>query len=297
MRRLALLCALAAAVAGEETPDLQQPLSSPIARRLREKALAQWQEVASVWEKVRTKQEITPEEAVAALPAVEEALKIFERAVREEWDAETNRTQADVARAWFKLREVAATAPPPEDEEARQAAEKEAERVRRANLSDARRFVMDYGRDRRLTSLFRRCPSCEGRKQVVSPFGDRRDCTACLKRGKTLDREALIELRWYRRSPLHRADARNEREMNRLLRTAGARLETLAPYVRSVQIRDVETGDVWARVTVREQVQPDPESNKNEKVDATYLLFRIGDTWYLYDERVDSEVLKLGEEE
>jgi len=264
---------------------------------MREQAVSLWQSVAPVWEKIRTKQEVTAADAAEAMPVVEEAFDLFERVAREEWDAETNRTQADVARAWFKLHEAAAAASAAGDEEAQKAAEKAAEHAKRQHVSDVRRFIMDYGRERRLETLFHRCPTCEGRKQVISPFGDRRDCTTCLKRGKMLDREALIEMRWHRRSPLYRADARNEREVNRLLRTAGSRLESLAPYVRSVQIRDVEDHDLWARVTVRETLQPDPTTTKTEKVDATYVLFRIADIWYLYDKRLDGELLDTGEEE
>ena len=289
MRRLAILLGLVAAAIAEETKDLDQPPVSPAARRTREQAQALWGKVAPLWEQVKTKKTVSPADAAAALPVLEQAVEVFEKSLREEWNREANQMACEAVRAWWKLR---ALVPPAED--AAQKAEKAAAERKRA----ARDFVMKYAAERRATSLLRTCPSCEGRGEAASPFGEKRECKACSKRGRLLDRDAIIAARWIRWSPLHRAQARHEQQLNTLLRGSApdAQRDRFAPYIRSVTIKEVEDHDTWARVKAQDQIQPTLTSNKTEKADVTYVLLRVGSVWYLYDEQADRELLDLTEE-
>jgi hypothetical protein len=200
-----------------------------------------------------------------------------------------------VARAWCKLRPLVPPPEPPADDAAQRKAAKDAEAERAERVRTIRAFVMEYGAERRPEKLFRMCPRCDGRGQVASPFGDKIDCAVCGKKGKLLDRDGIIAARWSRYSPLYRATARNEAEVNRLLRSAppDAQRDLFAPYNRSLEIKDVEDNDFWARVKTKEQIQPSALSKKTEKADGLYLLFRVGKVWYLYDQQSDRELLDL----
>ena len=287
MRRLAVLPVLAALLAAEETQDLDHPQPSLKAKDLRAKADPLWAKVQPLWELVRTKKEVAPADAAAAMPALEEAIELYERSLREEWSRDVNKTLGDAVRAWFKLRAVV-PAPPAEA-----AAMKEATARKRA----IREFVMDYASERRTTSLFRPCPSCDGRGENASPFGERRQCTACQTKGRLLDRDGVLAAYWLRWSPLYRAQARHEQEVNRKLRGGApdAKKDDFAPYVRGVQIKEVEYFGDWARVKAQDQMQPTLTSQKTEKVDTVYVLFRVGNVWYLYDDNADDELLEIPE--
>jgi hypothetical protein len=292
MRFPLLLAVFAGAALGEDPTDLEQPLTSAKARQLREQGNAIWQGIQPLSEKLRTKQEVTPAEAAPALAPLEQAVDLFERSLREEWHGDTNRTLASAVKTYFKLRALAPSPEPPPDDAAKKKAEGEAEKARRERISDLRAFVMEYGRERQAASLFRRCPTCDGRKEMRSPFGDRRDCTACAKRGILLDREGIVKARWIRWGPLRRADSRHERDLNRLLRTKAGE-DVFGPYVRSVAIKEVEDHDQWARVKTQEQTHVAYGAQKTEKTDAVYLLYRVGRVWYLYDQRADRELMDL----
>jgi hypothetical protein len=296
MRRLLILLGFAAAATGEETKDLEQPPVSVKARQLREQALALWNPVQPLWELVRTKKPVPAAEAAVALPAIEQAVELFERSLHEEWSGETNRTLANAVRTWCALRPLVPP-PAPADDAARQKAEKAAAAAALARKREVRDFITKYAAERRATSLFRACPKCDGRGESASPFGDRRDCAACQKRGRLLDREGILAARWLRYSPLYRALPRHEQEVNKLLRSAppDAQRDFFAPYIRGVTIKDVEDHDTWARVKAQDQIQPTLPSQKTEKVDATYVLFRVGEVWYLFDEQADKDLLDTKE--
>jgi len=108
-----------------------------------------------------------------------------------------------------------------------------------------------------------------------------------------LDREAVIEAHWLRMSPLFRDVARNVRDIDRMLTSAGRKPDLLAPFLRSVAIKDVEDNDVWIRITTKEKIHFDPDTQKTETRDETYTLFRVGDVWYLYDESTDKDLLEI----
>lgn len=295
MRRLLILLGLSALAPGEEAKGLDQAPVSLKAKDLREKAQTLWNQVQPLWEKVRTKSAVAPADAAAAMPALEESIETFERSLHEEWNLEANRTLGDAVRAWCKLRPLVAPEAPPADDALGKKAAAAADLARKRAI---REFVMKYAAERRSTSLFRSCPKCEGRGENASPFGDRRECKACAKRGRLLDREAILAARWLRYSPLYRAMPRHEQEVNRLLRGSApdAQRDLFAPYIRGVTIKEVEDKDVWARVKAQDQIQPTLTSNKTEKADTTYVLFRVGRVWYLYDEQADRELLDLREE-
>lgn len=291
VRRLALL-ALFSLLARADEKELEQPPVSAKARQLREQGNALWNGVAPVWEKLRYKKEVTPAEAAATLPVVEQAVDLLERSIREEWNGETNRTLADAARAWYWLQPLLPPQPPDDP-----AVKRQAEKERQARTREVRDFVMKWGRERRADSLLRTCPKCQGRKEVVSPFGDRTTCNACGKRGRLVDRDAIIAARWNRYSPLYRSQARHEHAVNRLLRSLAPdeQKDPFAPYISSVLIKEVEDNGLWARVKAVDTVQPAAGSQKTEKADVTYVLFRVGKVWYAYDRQADKDLLDLAE--
>ena len=297
MRRAALLLGLCAAVLGEETKDLEQPAVSKKAKDLRERGKALWSQVQPLWEQLRTNKQPSPAEAAAAMVRLEEAVELLEKSLHEEWSRETNGVLADAVRLWCKLRPLVPPPEPPADEAARKQAAKAAA-AELARKRDIREFVMDYAAERRATSLVRPCPKCDGRGEKISPFGERRECAACQKCGRLLDREGIIAARWLRHSPLYRAMPRHEQEVNRLLRRVAPKPEddAFAPYIRSVSIKEVEDFGHWARVKAQDQIQPTLTSQKTEKADVTYVLFRVGRVWYLYDAQADDELLDLAEE-
>ncbi len=291
VRRLVVL-ALLPLLAHADEKELEQPPVSAKARQLREQGKALWNGIAPVWEKLRHKNEVTPAEAAATLPVVEEAVDLLERSIREEWNGETNRALADAARAWYWLQPLLPPEPPDDP-----AVKRAAEKARLARIREVREFVMKWGRERRADSLLRTCPKCQGRKEIVSPFGDRSTCNACAKRGRLVDREAIIAARWNRHSPLYRAQARHEQGVNRLLRSLAPddQKDPFAPYISSVLIKEVEDHGLWARVKAVDTVQPAAGSPRTEKADATYVLLRVGKVWYAYDRQADKELIDLAE--
>jgi hypothetical protein len=288
MWRTALLLALVPLASRADESDLEQPPTSAKARQLREEGKALWDRVQAVWEKVRHKKEVSPAEAVEAVTALEKATELLEKSLREEWNGETNRALADAARAWCWLQPLLPPAEP---------TKKEADAQRQARVRDVRDFVMKWGRERRADSILRTCPKCEGRKEIRTPFGDKSTCGTCSKRGRLVDRDALIAARWSRHSPLHRAQSRNEQALNRLLRSLppDEQKDPFAPYVSSVSIKEVEDNGLWARVKAVDIVQPLASSPKTEKTDVTYVLFRVGKLWYVYDKHADKELIDLSE--
>jgi len=296
VRCVALLLALACVAAGEEK-DLAQPPASSKARQLREQAQDLWNGVQPVWEKVRYKKEVSPEEATTTLPVLEQVVDLFERSLEEEWNGEANKQLVDAAKAWYGLLPLIPPPEPPVDEALRKKAEKEARAEQVARIRAVRDFVMKWGRERRADSILRTCTKCDGRKELRSPFGDKAPCPACGKRGRLVNRDAVIAAHWNRYSPLYRSVGRHEAELNKLLRSLAPdeQRDLFAPYIVSVSIKDVEDNDTWARVTARDVVQPSSLSPKTEKVDTTYVLFRVGKVWYVYDPESDQPLLDLRE--
>jgi hypothetical protein len=290
MRHPVILLVLLAGVAAGDEKDLEQPPSSFRAKQLREQAKAAWDGVQAVWQKIQEHKDVPRDEAVDALPKIEDAIDLFERSLDEEWNDETNRTLVDAAKAWCKLQ-----AGVPADDPSRTRTDKEAQKEALARIRQIRDFVMKWGRERRADSLLRICPTCEGRKEIRSPFGGRTPCAACGQKGRLVNRDAVIAAYWDRYSPLYRAQGRHEQEVNRLLRAAAPddQRDAFAPYIVSVSIKDVEDHDLWAVVKATDIVQPSALSNKSERRDSTYVLFRLGRVWYLYDREIDRNLIDL----
>jgi hypothetical protein len=297
VRHLAILLALALLAHGDEK-ELEQPPASSKARKFREEGRALWDGMQAVWEKVRHKKDVTPAEALETIPVLEQAVELLEKSLREEWNGETNRALADAARAWYWLQPFLPPPEPPADEAAKKKAEKEEQALRLARIREVREFIMKWGRERRADSLLRTCTKCQGRKEIVTPFGDKSPCTSCSKRGRLVERDAVIAARWSRYSPLYRAQARHEQSVNRLLRSLAPddTKDPFAPYISSVSIKDVEDNGLWVRVKATDIVQPGANSGKTEKEDVTYVLFRVGKVWYVYDKQADRELIDLSEE-
>jgi hypothetical protein len=291
---IVLSLALGAAFAGEL---LEPEKSSPRARRMREDAYEKLEPLAETMAAVKAKGDVAPEAAQAALGSIEEVVKILDRALAMEWNAEANRTLADAARAWYYLRERLPKPEEPADEAEKKKREAAAERAHRGRLRDARRFLLDVLKARKYEQQFRRCTRCDGRKELRSPFGDKQPCPACAETGRLRVEKAILEATWLCYSPLYRADARNLTTAHRKLLLAQTRPDTLAPFVRSASVKgSIEDHDLWVRIHTEEKVYKEPGARKTETVENSYALFRVGDVWYLHSKRFDGALVEVPEE-
>jgi len=281
----------------DDALDPDGSASSPRAKRIRGEALEKWKAAGPAWELAKAGKPVPGGDAREAVGLIEEAVELYERSLALEWDGDANRQLAEAIRAYFKLRKHVPEEKP-QGEEERKKAEKAADRAHKERVREARRFVLDYGRARRYSSLFDRCPQCGGRKEISSAFGDKRMCPTCKGAGLLVDREGIVEARWSFFSPLYRADLRNEREVTRAYRIGQHRPEQLAPFVKSVRIRgDVEDHGTWVRITTREKTHTDARGRRTDKVETTYVIYRVGKQWYLYHPRYDRELIDVPEPE
>lgn len=270
---------------------------SPQAARLRKQAQAVWERAAPVIRALGLNQEPTPEEAVVATRTLEEAVAAFEKALRLEWHLETNQTLARAVTAWYGLRRFLPQPAPPADEEARKRAAREKEKERRARVKQVRRFLLEYGRARRFDRQFRMCRRCDGRGDVFDAFNKgKRPCPVCHREGRIPVREGIIRARWHFHSPLYRAQPRAASRVKQALGVAARSPHKLAPFVRSIAIDKVEDHDLWARAQVTEKTYLEPDSQKTIKTEKTYLLYRVGRTWFLYFPRADRKLIEIPED-
>ncbi|MHC4974590.1 MAG: DnaJ-like cysteine-rich domain-containing protein [Planctomycetota bacterium] len=282
---------LGAALGQELEPEEKD--RSPRAARMRKQAQAMWENAAPVVQALGLNQKPTPEEAAVATRTLEEAVVLFEKAVRAEWHMEANATLARAIVAWHDLRKYLPQ-PSPADEEARKEAAREQEKQRRARAKQVRRFILDYGRARRFEKQFRTCSRCDGRGDVYDAFNrGKRPCAACHREGRMPIREGIIRAHWHFLSPLYRAQPRSATEARRALGAAARSPHKLAPFVRSVTIREVEDHDLWVRVDVLEKTFNEPGSKKTFKTEKSYLLYRVGKSWYLYSRRSDKKLVEI----
>lgn len=270
---------------------------SPQAARLRKQAQAVWEQVAPVVQALGLKHKPTPEEAVVASRTLEEAVAAFEKALRVEWHLETNQTQARAVTAWYELRHFLPQPSPAADGEAPKDAAREREHERRARVKQVRRFLLEYGRARRFDQQFRTCRRCDGRGEVYDAFNKgKRPCPVCHREGRLPIREGIIRARWHFHSPLYRAQPRSANDVKRALGVAAHAPHKLAPFVRSVAIERVDDHDLWARAVVTEKTYLEPESHKTIKTEKTYLLYRVGRSWFLYSPRSDKKLIEIPED-
>ena len=288
---LAILCGLGFAA---DKLGLEQPLSSSPAKRYRQRGLALWESIQPTWKKHLEHKPIPAKEATAAVEVLEQVALDLERSLQLEWDTATNRTLADAARGWYAFRKLVPPPAEPTDPKERKKAENARAKERRARLSAARRFVMGLAKARRYENIFKRCPRCDGRKFLRSPFGDRYACPLCHQRGVLLDRQDLLRARWLAYSPLFRDDGRNRSRMDRQLHMATDRRESVGPFVKSVVVDGpIEDHDLWVRVHTKEKTFVDPVKRATEKAKGDYLLLRVGKLWYLYTERQDHDLIEI----
>jgi len=283
---------LGAALAQDLEPEEDD--RSPRAARLRKQARAAWEKVAPVANAVERNKPPLPAEAAVATRQLEEAVTLLERALRVEWDLETNATLARAVRAWYRLRKHLPAPEPPADANAEKKAAREKEKQHRARLKAVRRFVLDYGRARRFGEQFRTCRRCDGRQHVYDAFNKgKRPCPVCDRQGRLPIREGIIRARWHFHSPLYRANSGSSRDVRNALGSAARSPHRLAPFVRSVAIDDIEDHDLWMRVVVTEKTFTEPGSKKTFETEKTYLLYRVGKTWFLYFRRFDNKLVDI----
>lgn len=298
MRCLLIVCCLAlgAAFAGEL---LEPEKSSPRARRMRDQAFEKLDLLAETLAAVKAKADVAPEAALAAMEPIEEAVKILERSLAVEWNADANRRLAEAARAWYYLRHRLPAPEEPADEEARKKRDAAAERAHREHLRDARRFLLDVLKARKYEKQFRRCPRCDGRKELRGPFSNNKPlpCPNCAQTGVLRNEKGILEATWLCYSPLYRADSRNLTSTDRKLLRSQTRPETLAPFVRTASIEGrIEDHDLWVRIHTKEKVYTKPGARKTETVENSYALFRVGDVWYFHTPRFDGDLVEVPEE-
>jgi hypothetical protein len=283
---------LGAALAQDLEPEEDD--RSPRAARMRKQALAAWKKVAPVVNALGQNKPPLPAEAVVATRNLEEAVTLIERALHVEWDLQANMALARAVRAWYDLRKHLPAAPPPADADAEKKAAKEKEKQHRARLKQVRRFILDYGRARRFEEQFRTCRRCDGRQYVYDAFNKgKRPCPVCDREGRMPIREGIIRARWHFHSPLYRANPGASRDVRNALASAARSPHRLAPFVRSVAIDEVEDHDLWMRVAVTEKTFTEPDSRKTVETEKTYLLYRVGKTWFLYFRRFDNKLVDI----
>ncbi|MHC4959019.1 MAG: hypothetical protein ACYTGN_11660 [Planctomycetota bacterium] len=290
---LIVLCFLVGAAPAADW-DLSKPPQSMTERKNRAKAQALWEQVDPLYQRLRAdaKETVEPEEAAAALETIGNAVSLYEKSLRREWNAEANRILCQAVQAWFKIRSFAKDEPPA-DPEARKKYDRRIKSDKKARAKAARKLVMEYGSAQRHEKQIRRCPTCQGRRDLRSPFGDKRPCQTCARRGVLSDKKGIVKARWMYHSPFYRADARRLLEVNRIMRIAAFDTKRLAPFTRSVSITGIEDHGDWVRVNTKEKIYRDPASKKNEKVDKSYVVYRVGSTFYIYHYRYDRNHLDI----
>jgi hypothetical protein len=290
-----ILAALGGSVAAEEL--LEPPKSNPRARKLRESAAKTLEPHAAAIEAAKAKKTVAPDAAAAAVEAIEDAVATIEKALAIEWNAQANRLEADAVKAWFTLREFVPAPAAPADEDARKKQEAAARKLRRKHLRDARKFVLDYAQARKFEKQFRRCTRCDGRKDLRSPFGDKKACEACARSGLLIDDKGILRAAWLFQSPLYRADSRNLVRVHRKLTTAQQRPASLGPFVRTASVDGkIENNDVWVRVHTKEKVYAEPGAKRFDEVEKSYLAYRVGEVWFLYTPRYDGVLIEIKDE-
>lgn len=310
--------------ASAEDWDLNNPLRSPRAKQLRKEARGLWKlakptcdRIAAVdtgekkkpqrrWgekKKEEPKEVIKPEdidrEAVAvAVEHLELAAVKFERSLNLAWNNKANTTLCTIIKAWFAAQPYLPKPPAPKDEKEKKKAEAKARKARTKQIGGARRLLMEYGAARRYAKLYRRCPRCEGRKDLRNALDKRiYPCPQCRRTGRFVNRKGVYDARWMFTSPFYRADSRRQLELNRKLRLANHDIKRLAPFAKSVSIRGKpDFHGTWIRIKAREQLHWDAAGRKLERTDVKYELWRMGKLWFFYNARYDKQIVEIPEE-
>jgi hypothetical protein len=295
IRRLLCLGALLGAALAQDLEPNEED-RSPRAAHLRKKAQKLWKKVAPVVQALDLKEKPTAEEAAVATRTLEEVVVAFEKALRVEWNYDANTTLARAVTAWYALRPLLPQPPAPADPDAEKKAAREKAKLRRARVQAVRRFLLEYGRARRFDKQYRTCRRCDGRQFVYDAFNKgKRPCPVCDREGRVPVREGIIRARWHFHSPLYRARPQSAQGVRKALASAAHSPERLGPFVRSISIDEVEDHDLWMRVAVTEKTFTEPGSQRTTETEKTYLLYRVGKSWFLYS-RFDKKLVEIPED-
>lgn len=295
LRSLSLVLLLTAVAAAEDW-DLTNPPQTLKGKHDRAKAAEIWQKARPTFELALAGKPIAADDLAAALENIEEAVLVWEKSLDREWNGEANGTLAEAIKAWYMLR-PRRKLPEPADAEEKARREKAAKKAQKERVRSARKLVMDLCRAQRHEKQLRRCPTCEGRKELRSPLDrEGRPCKTCARKGVLPHVKGIVAAHWVYHSPNYRADSRNQLELNRLIKLAPLAPDRLAPFVQSVSITSVEDHDTWVRVRTKIKTYTEPGSKHTTKAKKTFTLFRVGKVWWLYHHRFDREILTIEEE-
>jgi hypothetical protein len=160
---------------------------------------------------------------------------------------------------------------------------------RRLGEQSLRDFILAHGAARRLESLVTRCSVCNGRGKLV----DRRhvyDCQKCLTTGAHLNVRPARRAFWLCHSPGYRADEANRQNFEERLREWRRDPRKLPEFVKSVRIVRYDYHGLWARAEYVEKGLAPATKQPFERV-AKAMFFRMGKSWYFFDERYDEAFL------
>ena len=302
VRIILALVVVAATAAAVETPGLEQPLKSPVAKRLRAKAAKLHDQAQAVHAKTRqppgSETYPSPDELSGALATAEGAIWNYEQAQRKECDTSTNAKEASCLRIWIDLRKLVPPPEPPKDPEALKKWTKAKKRARAERMRDARRLFGKYESARRYTKLFSVCRRCDGRGDLRTAFGDKSVCPSCRGAKLHVDRKTLLASYWFCFSPFYRADSRHRARLNQVLVSGVRAQDRIAPFVLSYRIKGkAEDHGWWVRATVLEKLHDDPKSKKGTEKPVDYVMMKVGKAWWIHRGRADEQLLKIPEPE
>ena len=258
----------------------------------RKAALALWEKAKPTAVAVQQGKKVEPAAIRAAVENIEEAAFLLERSLDREWNTDGNLELCTIVKAWFDLRPKLVPAAPA-DEDAKKEQASQAKRAKKKQLRAARKLVMEYCAAQRHEKQVRRCRKCEGRKDLRSPFGDKRACSVCNRRGTMPNLRGIFEARWIAHSPFYRRDTRMVLDANRAMRMATVDPKRLGPFIRSVSIKAVDDHDTWVRIHTEVKTYEAPGSKKNVRDKRVFTLYRVGHTWWIYHEAFDREFLRV----
>ena len=307
MRRMFALSlpavALFATLAGAAgSAGLEVPAKSPLAKRTRGQAVELATKSRQVHERVRKGEKPTPDQLRQAVADLEQAVNLFEKAQKMEWNLDANRAEMEALRAWSDLRKITPAAEPPTDPKEKARFESKQRSAAKERLRDARRFVSKLLQGRKHAKVFGRCGRCDGRGELRSAFGDKSVCNVCRGTKHMTDRKSLLRAYWFAHSPFFRGDARNRSMLNYVLRTGISAEERLAnavsPYILSSNVSGkIEDHEWWFRVTAKEKVVNKGSEKKGIEQTSTYIVMNVGHAWWVYAGRIDRELLVPPEDE
>ena len=291
---LAILLLVPLALAGDDDGGLDQPLSSPLAKRKRAEADELGGKGRALHEEIRKGVKPAPEDLRKAIEALEEALAIYERAQAMEWSLAANADEMECLRSWVALREHLPPAEAPADPEEKARAEAKEVKAQKERARDARRFLTETLRSRRHRKVFDRCDRCDGRGELRSAFGDKSVCSTCRGEKLITNRKNLLEGYWLAHSPFYRADARERARLNYVLRSGVRGEKRIAPFIEAATISGkVEDHGWWFRFETKQKVIEEGGQGKATERDENYIVMNVGRCWWIHGGRVDRELLDL----